>query len=374
MREPRVVLFDAYPHALGGAQQTTLAVAAELAGRGADPVLMTTGEGPLADSARATGVAVAVVELPRSLQRFGATTTGRHRIAATASLPVAWARLRREIVGSGADVVHANDHRGVLLAGPAARAGGVPYTWHVHSVDVGGAWIERALGRWAAGVVVPSRAARTALRLAGATPTAVVPAPVADAVAALGPAPAPRAARLVTAGRLHPVKGIADAVAAVAALRRSGHAVCLDVYGAPQPGIEDHERDLRELVAALELGDAVRFHGHVTEPHAHWLGAAAYLQPSRAETFGMAAAEAMALGLPVVATGVGGLTELIEDGRTGLLVPPGDPAAIAGAVAALLEDPARAQAIGAAARAASSVLTAAATTDALLDLWRQVAR
>jgi glycosyltransferase involved in cell wall biosynthesis len=66
--------------------------------------------------------------------------------------------------------------------------------------------------------------------------------------------------------------------------------------------------------------------------------ATVYVQPSRAETFGLATAEAMALGLPVVATSTGGLRDHVVDGRTGLSVPAEDPAALADAIARMLDD------------------------------------
>jgi glycosyltransferase involved in cell wall biosynthesis len=83
--------------------------------------------------------------------------------------------------------------------------------------------------------------------------------------------------------------------------------------------------DVADLVAALEL----------------------VALPSRSEGLPFALLEAMALGRPVVATAVGGCPEVVEEGRTGLLVPAGDPAALAGAISRLLERPEEARAMGA---------------------------
>jgi glycosyltransferase involved in cell wall biosynthesis len=77
-----------------------------------------------------------------------------------------------------------------------------------------------------------------------------------------------------------------------------------------------------------------------------------FVSASRTESFGMAMAEALACGVPVVATATEGAREVVEDGSTGLIVPIGDAAAIAAAVISLLEDEARRLAF--AARASSS--------------------
>jgi glycosyltransferase involved in cell wall biosynthesis len=73
--------------------------------------------------------------------------------------------------------------------------------------------------------------------------------------------------------------------------------------------------------------------------------------PSTWESFGYVALEAMAAGRAIVASSAGGMAEIIDDGRTGVLVPPRDPAAIAKAILGLLNDPAKAADMGIAARA-----------------------
>jgi glycosyltransferase involved in cell wall biosynthesis len=75
-----------------------------------------------------------------------------------------------------------------------------------------------------------------------------------------------------------------------------------------------------------------------------------FVLPSRTEAMPNAVIEAMAAGLPVVASAVGGIPEVIAHGHTGLLVPPDDPLALAASVAQLMNDPARAAALGRSAR------------------------
>jgi glycosyltransferase involved in cell wall biosynthesis len=100
----------------------------------------------------------------------------------------------------------------------------------------------------------------------------------------------------------------------------------------------------------LGIADRVTFLGHREDVPALLAQADAFVLPSRSEAFPNGAIEAMAAGLPVVASAVGGLLDLIEPGRTGLLVPPDDPLALADALDGLVRAPARGAALGAAAR------------------------
>jgi len=108
-----------------------------------------------------------------------------------------------------------------------------------------------------------------------------------------------------------------------------------------------------EVTAALApLGDRVRYTGPLDEAAiARRLAACdLFVWPAINEAFGMALLEAQASGLPVVAGGSGGVGDVVADGVTGLLTPPGDANAFAAAVRALLADPARRREFGGAAR------------------------
>ena len=157
---------------------------------------------------------------------------------------------------------------------------------------------------------------------------------------------------LLFVGRVQPLKGLDIAIRALAALGRDD-AVLVAVGG---PSGQSGEEELARCEAlARELGVAgrVRF----VPPQAHhllstWYRAAdVVLVPSRSESFGLVALEAAACGVPVVAAAVGGLTTIVEDGVTGVLLDDRDPAGYAEAVQSLLADPAAARAMGEAAAA-----------------------
>ena len=118
------------------------------------------------------------------------------------------------------------------------------------------------------------------------------------------------------------------------------------------PGAEDYLTYLQHLVPE-QLRPHVRFTGQLsrTEVQAVYRGADMLVNPSLSESFGMSLVEAMAAGLPVIATRAGGQPEVVEPGRTGLLVEAGDADALAEVMLALADDPQRRAAMGRAGRA-----------------------
>jgi glycosyltransferase involved in cell wall biosynthesis len=103
------------------------------------------------------------------------------------------------------------------------------------------------------------------------------------------------------------------------------------------------------LAHSLGIQQEVHFLGHVdhAELPGWYASADLFVLPSRMESFPLVLLEAMASGLPVVATAVGGVPELVVHGETGLLVPPNDPLALAQAINSLLDDPEGMKSMGA---------------------------
>ena len=151
--------------------------------------------------------------------------------------------------------------------------------------------------------------------------------------------------RLLCVGRLIPVKGHLVLLRALAQARARVPQLVLEVAG--QGPLEPA---LKSCARELGLADAVRFLGFVTPVQTAIEGAAIVVVPSLGEGFGMVALEAMERARPVIASAVGGLPEIVVDGETGLVVPPGDAEALADAMVVLSSDLPRSAAMGEAGR------------------------
>jgi glycosyltransferase involved in cell wall biosynthesis len=151
--------------------------------------------------------------------------------------------------------------------------------------------------------------------------------------------------RLLCVGRLIPIKGHIVLLRAFAEARRQIPDLRLDIAGRGPL-----EPALRALAKELEVDDAIRFLGYVAPVQRAIEDAAIVVVPSMGEGFGMVALEAMERARPVIAAEIGGLGELVEEGVTGLLVPPGEAEPLAHAIVQLAADLPRAVEMGEAGR------------------------
>ncbi|AXY68618.2 glycosyltransferase family 4 protein [Thermosynechococcus sichuanensis E542] len=154
-------------------------------------------------------------------------------------------------------------------------------------------------------------------------------------------------------GNYIPGKGQEIAVQALAKVIKKFPHVRLEFYGSDM-GLkknQDFHQSLKNLAESLGISQSILFGSFITNTHQVLRGKYAALNLSRSESFSMTVLEASACGLPVIATRCGGPEEIIEDGRTGILIPIDDVDACANAMIQLCSDPRLAQQMGRAAKA-----------------------
>ncbi len=175
-------------------------------------------------------------------------------------------------------------------------------------------------------------------------------------------------------GRIQPLKAPDLAVRALAELGRDD-ALLVIVGGASGADGNGELRRVRDLARALELDGRIQFVS--PRPHhilsSYYRAADVVIVPSRSESFGLVALEAAACGVPVVASAVGGLLNIVHDGVTGVLVDGREPHRFGRAIAQILDDPAGAAAMGAAAAVRAKRFTWSFTAARLRRLYVDLA-
>jgi glycosyltransferase involved in cell wall biosynthesis len=159
----------------------------------------------------------------------------------------------------------------------------------------------------------------------------------------------PDAPVVLTVCRLFEAKGPRQLIEALPAVRAQHPTVRLLIVGREMQ--HGFRKELEELARALGVDESVTFTGQRSDIPALMAAADVYAMPSNCEPFGLVFAEAMAMGLPVIALDNGGTPEVVDHGTTGLLSPPGDQEALTANLTALLADPARRTSMGAQGRA-----------------------
>jgi glycosyltransferase involved in cell wall biosynthesis len=235
-----------------------------------------------------------------------------------------------------------------LLATPIAKLFGMRVVWTEHLVAGRSLRLNPFRGWYVAcarlaKIVTVSEAAASALGGVGVPRTNIrIISPGVQPVQSRVEAPSARIVGVIS--RLSREKNVALALRAFTLVTKELPDAKLEIFG---DGPE--HAALARLAEELGVSDATTFHGYVERVRgAGRMNVLAV--PSAKEAFGMAALEAMADGLPVVATRVGGLPEVVVHGKTGILVPLEDPRAMADALLDLLRDSARAKQLGEAGR------------------------
>lgn len=289
-----------------------------------------------------------------------------------------------------ADLVHATDFGAATFGRVAGRLTSVPVIVHVRShhsehqprgFPFYVSWAYRALSPLTARAIAISRSvAEFAVQrmgfdpeeveilnnpLAGFSTSCPPPERLEELRRSYGTAPGDPVVGCVT--RFHAAKGVEYLVEAFAPIldRFPDARLMLVGEGPGQPALERR---------ATELGvaDRVIFTGFRRDVEEHYALFTVSAVPSVEEGFGNVAVESMAMGVPVVASELGGLPEIVGHGENGLLVPPADPAALAEALLSILEDPARRARMAEAARQRSRDFSMASYVERLEALYRSV--
>jgi len=359
---PRLVLVTRrFWPLVGGAERMMAGLGADLAARGF-PVTLLTARWQTDWPAEITYRGVPVVRLPHPPQRFWGTLRYMQALAR-------W--LRRH--PARCDLVYVSMLKHDAYAAIRAVGRRVPVVLRAEGAGRTGdcLWqLDATCGRRikyrtmeADALVAPSRAIERELKAAGFPrsrihylPNGVAVPPAREpgdrvaarvALAAVDPAlnPPDWAPLAVYAGRLHEAKGLADLVAAWEAIvgRWPNARLCLAGEGPLR-------ETLAEQIEVRGLDGRVVLAGTFDQVDELLAAADLFVLPSHQEGMSLALLEAMAAGLPIVATDIPGNRDLLAADRHALLVPPGDPAALAAAIGRLLDEPELAAELGAAAR------------------------
>ncbi len=265
--------------------------------------------------------------------------------------------LRAQLDEFGADIVHAVLFHARVVMASIARPKGTRWLLtqaYDHTLRMSPhSWIREPLDRWSGRrfdrvVAISDSVQQFLLREYGYPPSKVVRISPGWEGVPLARSASNAEPTVVCVAKFRPEKGHRVLVAAFDLVRQQLPAARLRLVGDGEL-----EPELRAEVAARGLGDSVEFTGAVPQVWPVLATAHVFVLPSLSEAFGIAAAEAMAAGLPVVASDVGGLPELVTPGVTGELFPPGDHEVLARHLIRLLTSSDLRERMGAAAREAA---------------------
>jgi glycosyltransferase involved in cell wall biosynthesis len=243
-------------------------------------------------------------------------------------------------------LVHAHTPRSLVVGASATQLADVPLVYHVHSpvgrdstrhiINQCNLWLERRTARKAARLIAVSPSVRSYMIEQGFHPNRVVCVP--NGVPRLALAPRRTTPTSWTLGMIalfRPRKGVEVLLEALAAARGNGCNVQLRAIGPFETPA--YEAQVRTFAAGLRLGEAVQWTGFVTDVTAELARIDALVLPSLfGEGLPMVVLEAMAAGVPVIASHVEGVPEAIRDREDGMLVQPSDPQALATAIEELV--------------------------------------
>jgi glycosyltransferase involved in cell wall biosynthesis len=328
-----------------------------------EPVVVLAEDGPLRELLAQQAVDTQVIPLSAAVRQVRKDTLGlAGLLGQIRSLGSLWhyaRRLSRFARERGADLIYSNSLKSDFYGALAGRMTGVPVIWHIRDrIEEGylprpAVRLVRLLARYLPVCVVANSASTLeALKLHSRQRTAVIASGLTreHIERCSGERLSHPVPRIGIVGRIAPWKGQDVFLEAAAQLLRAGLRAQFLIVGSPMFGEEAFEGRLRGLASELGIAEQVEFLGFSDVPTV-LRSLDILVHASRTpEPFGQVIIEGLAAGIPVVATDGGGVREIIEGGRTGLLVPMGDAAALAEALRQLLSQPEYARRLAAAGR------------------------
>ncbi len=365
------VCFVSHFGGLGGAERSLLELICALSAHHIEPVLLAPGPSDLERAALA--LQIPVVRVP--VQRLRRSRAGLVR--SVVRLPRGWAAVGRVLREVRPRIVHANSGHAMAWIGPSCRLARIPAVWHWRDFDAG-AHLQLLATACDLAVTISGAVQRHAERvLGGRLPVRCVGHGVAEP-----PRIPEHAARRWRTTSTEPL-----VVMAGQAVERKGHDVFIEAIARARerwPGLrgviacpswDPASTWIDQIRTRAESVEGIEVVGELPSVTCLFRAADVVIVPSRREPFGRVAVEAMWAGRAVIASEVDGLSEIVSHGETGLLVPPGDPAALALALEALLENPRRRHRMGGAGRVrARTLFTPSRVASATIDVYETLRR
>jgi len=357
-------------------------------------------DGPLVRLLERAGASVEVLPMGDSLRnlRKDRVRPGGFPVVASVQSAAYVLRLARRLARLHPDLVHTNTLKAALYGGMAARLAGIPCVWHVRDriapdyLPSSAVNLVRLAARLLPSAIIAnsqatlltltaSRGPRNGVAYDAIDPdtsnrgraTVVIPSPVLPPPAKPEPWSRPSTDfRVAMVGRLTPWKGQNIFLQAFAKAFPDGEEVAV-LVGSALFGEDEYERQLRELVCDLGIEERVEFRGFRSEVFEELSNVDALVHASIIpEPFGQVILEGMAAGLPVLAVRAGGPAEILVEGETGLLYPPGDVDALASLLKRLADDAELRCRLGARAREAVEMYSPERVADQIVDVYEQV--
>ena len=346
------------------------------------PYLLLAGPGPLSEIAGREGIPVIV--LPELKQFENGFSSSRF----PKLLWTVW-RVRAIIRKNKIDLVHCNSPRIAYIGGPAARLAGIPSVVHVRDIvysPFASAFKSRFLNRVSDAIITVSDATRLAVihrcpRINQKTHVIVNGVDI-DTINRLpnanvrGGFGVGKMVPLVgSVGMISKVKGNDVLIRALAIVKRSYPGIKAVIVGGPfHPGDEEFFQELKKLTGRLGLENDVIFTGFREDVFDLIRSFDLLVHPAvYPDPLPRVLLEAAALKIPIVATRVGGVPEIIEDGKSGILVEPGDPEALAQGIIVLLKDKVKASRFAETARKrAEDFFSIQRHADRVMEIYREI--